>query len=79
MGQRSTWGVVSESRRRFLVKAGLASAAGAAINLNLFGCGRSHAPLQHFKGTTAGHFDLGPRTTPKLSYARLRARRPGLA
>ena len=65
MGRGSAWDVVSESRRRFLVMAGLASAAGATVSL--FGCGRSHAPLQHFKGTTAGRFDLGPRTTAKLN------------
>ncbi|SMB22287.1 putative steroid C25 dehydrogenase-like alpha-subunit [Sterolibacterium denitrificans] len=63
MGILATSNLVSASRRKFLVMAGMASAAGAAVGL--FGCSR--APLQHFKGTTAsGRFDLGPRTTPKL-------------
>jgi DMSO reductase family type II enzyme molybdopterin subunit len=63
MGILATSSLVSASRRKFLVMAGMASAAGAA--LSVFGCSR--APLQHFKGTTAsGRFGLGPRTTPKL-------------
>ena len=70
MGRSSQHAVgLSVGRRKFLIKAGLASlvstASMAAGSFSLFGCNR--APLQHFQGTTVGRFDLGPRTTPKLN------------
>ncbi len=55
-------GIVSASRRKFLIMAGSAGAAAAAVSLS--GCDK--LPLFHFKGKDGAKIGLGPRTTPKL-------------
>ncbi len=62
MGSYLTSGIVSASRRKFLIMAG---AAGAAAATGLAGC--DGLPLLHFKTKTGATGGLGPRSTPKLN------------